>query len=316
MAACDDASAGVDGGSAERHAACGRPSSGSRTWRSRVSEALRLEPAVRSERSRRHLVAKRQRLRRRRPLPRLRRSRLQLRVPAVHAGRPGGVRQEHSVVRPREGQSRCGRASRRAHRPQAGAAARARQRHLRYLQSDGHAARDSVSRSAGAHRAAGSHLSAFRVGLRPPHDLDGRPQAAVAGRRRHPAMVGVRGGPLGRQHARRLVDGLRRADVGGLLRLPAQRSDDARGALHAHQLRHARTEDDAHRSEVLPRAVGRRDQAHAPAPERLHQAVELGRSARGSLRAGERARIQPRDSRPGRHRQARGACVSRPARRP
>ena len=57
-------------------------------------------------------------------------------------------------------------------------------------------------------------------------------------------------------------------------------------------------------------AVGGRDEAHAPAAERLHQVVGVDRAARRSVRAGERARIQPPDSRSGRHRQARGAGLA------
>ena len=100
------------------------------------------------------------------------------------------------VIRPHEGQRRRQGASGRAHRTAARAAAGARQRYLRHVQPDGHAARDPLSRSGGVHRPAGSHLSAFPVGLRAADDLDGRPKAPGARRRRSGAVVGIR-----RRHA-------------------------------------------------------------------------------------------------------------------
>ena len=101
------------------------------------------------------------------------------------------------------------------------------QRHLRHLQSDGHAACGAVSRPRRIHRAAGSNPAALPVGLRPAHDLDGWTEAAVAGRRRHSALVGLCRRPLGGQHAGGRVHRLRRADVGRSLRLSAQRRDGA-----------------------------------------------------------------------------------------
>ena len=50
-----------------------------------------------------------------------------------------------------------------------------------------------------------------------------------------------------------------------------------RGALHAHQLRHHRVEDDADRPEVLHEALDGRDQTHAPAAEDVHPVVGMGR---------------------------------------
>ena len=52
------------------------------------------------------------------------------------------------------------------------------------------------------------------------------------------------------------VDRLRRAHLGRSLRLSAQRHDGARGALHAHQLRHARADDDVDGSRRTTRSRG------------------------------------------------------------
>src|SRR6185436_18718481 len=90
---------------------------------------------------------------------------------------------------------------------------------------------------------------------------------------------------------------VRRAHVDRLLRLPAQRPDGAPRGIHEDELRHAGAEDDHHGPEVLRQAVGGRGEADASPAEGLHQAVQLAVAARGSLRAGKRERVQPRDSR-------------------
>ena len=141
--------------------------------------------------------------------------------PVVHARGTGGLRQEHPFVRTRERQRRRQGASRRTHRPATGAAARARQRHLWHLQSDGHAARHSLSGSGRVHRPSRSDLSAFPVGIRSPNHLDRRPEAAEARRHRSAAMVGIRHRPLGGQHAGGRFDRIRRTNVDRLFRLSA-----------------------------------------------------------------------------------------------
>ena len=186
-----------------------------------VPETVRLEHAVRPARSRRHLVAEWQCVWRRRPMPRLRRSRLQLRVSGVHARGTGGLRQEHPFVRTRKRQRRRQGASRRTHRQATGAAPRARQRHLRHLQSDGNAARHSLSGPGRVHRPSRSHLSAFPVGIWSPNHLDRRPEASEARGYRPAEMVGLCHQPLGRQHAGRRFDRIRRTDVGRLFRVSA-----------------------------------------------------------------------------------------------
>ena len=293
-------SRGRSGGAAATH--CGARGAG-------LSEGLRPEYAVRAEGHGGHLDAERGRLRRRRPLPRLRRPRLQPRVSRVHGGRAGGVRRERPFLRPREGQRRREGAPRGAHRPPSSAGTGARQRPVPDLQPDGRAARDPVSRPGRIPRSQGPNPAALRVGLRAAHDLDGRPAPAEAGRDRSAALVGLCGRPLGRQHARRHVHGPRQSDLDRLLRLSAQRSDGARGALYADQLRHDRAQDGAHRSRVLLEAVGRADEADAPDPADVHPVVGLERAARGPVRAGRRGRhVQSLDPRSRGHRQARSAA--------
>ena len=168
----------------------GQPAGRGRAAGPGYSQAVRLEHALRPARSGRHLVAERERIRRRWPLPRLRRSRLQLRVSRVHAGGPGRLRPEHSVVRPHEGQRRRQGASRRS---TSDAAGRSRQRSatIPTARATRWACRAPIlyPDPGRVHRAARPHLPALPVGLRPAHRVDGRPQAAEP-RRHRPARGG------------------------------------------------------------------------------------------------------------------------------
>ena len=89
-----------------------------------------------------------------------------LEFPVFTPAGPGGVRPEHPVLRPCQGQRRREGASGGAHRPASRAASGAGQRHLWHLQSDGDAACGPVSRSRRIDRAARSHPAALPVGIR------------------------------------------------------------------------------------------------------------------------------------------------------
>src|SRR5207302_467753 len=71
------------------------------------------------------------------------------------------------------------------------------------------------------HRPSGSHLSALSVGIWSPHNLDRRAQASKIRGHRSPEMVGICDKPLGREHAGRRFDWLRRTNMDRLFRVSA-----------------------------------------------------------------------------------------------
>ena len=146
------------------------------------------------------LVAQRHRLRGRRPLPRLWRSRLQLRSPysrlpvrrpSIGTSRPMGALKDTDDARAHLKSTSVGGAHSRQHSATTPTAPA-----IRWVFLAPFSIR--IPSNSSSFRIGSS---AFPVGIRPAHDLDGRPQTAGTGRHRPPAMVGIRRRPLGRQHA-------------------------------------------------------------------------------------------------------------------